>query len=111
MSQVSFAVRRGGGGAGPVVLALTGDIDRDESVVLAEAAASVGEGDRDLRVDLSGVRFMDSSGLHFLVALRNEAEARGARFSLSGVRPQAARLVRLVGLEDFLGLPPETRSA
>jgi anti-anti-sigma factor len=46
-------------------------------------------------VDLAGLTFMDSSGLHLLEALAGRARARGGRFEVRGATGGVARLLAL----------------
>jgi anti-anti-sigma factor len=102
----------GGGDDGPVVYALTGEIDmyvadRLEQR-LRQVAAARGE---IIDLDLAEVAYCDSSGLRVLIQLSNELAARGGRSRL--VRPSAAvlRLVKLTNTASVLGLtaPKEDR--
>ncbi len=49
-------------------------------------------------VDLSGVEFIDSSGLGALVQLMKEAKREGTSFTLTGVSAPTYRLFELTGL-------------
>jgi len=55
-----------------------------------------------LIVDLSGVTFIDSSGLGGLVQLSNLAAARGVTVYLRNPNPRAVSLLRLSGLDSVL---------
>ena len=55
-----------------------------------------------VEVDFSGVTFMDSTGIRFLVGYRTRCNALGASWSLVGVSPSIKRLIELSGLDDFL---------
>ncbi len=61
---------------------------------------------REMVVDLSGVTFMDSSGIGFLIGLRRRAEAAGRRFSLRNPSPPIRKLLDMLKLSDFFSLPP-----
>ncbi|MGK5498145.1 STAS domain-containing protein [Streptomyces sp. URMC 125] len=85
---------------GTVVLRPSGEIDHESAPALAGSVREA-EGDwQGLVVDLSRVSFMDSAGLHALVALERRCRERGGHLVLTGVRDQPARLLDLVGLTE-----------
>ncbi|NRQ33916.1 STAS domain-containing protein [Nonomuraea sp. NN258] len=47
--------------------------------------------------DVTGLSFLDSSGLSVLLAAAVLAEAHGARVHLAGLQPRVARLLELTG--------------
>jgi len=61
-----------------------------------------------LRVDLSGVSFMDSSGLNALVTARHECEARQARLVVVDDNPNIRHLFELAGLNGLFEREPPT---
>ena len=61
----------------------------------------------ELVIDLSLVRFLDSSGLSFLIAARGELRSRGSRLAIISPSPQFRRLCVLSGLTSYLGIMPE----
>ena len=66
---------------------------------LIEAALTSGL----LRLDLSEVEFMDSTGLGALITLRNTAHERGDEMELLTVSRAVQRVFALSGLEDVFG--------
>lgn len=58
---------------------------------------------RSVVVDLSGVDFVDSTGLGSLVRLRTEARRRGARMTVVGAPERVQRVLRITGLDRELG--------
>jgi len=84
-------------------LIVLGELDVATSVSLQQVAFRMLEsGLMSMRLDLSGVSFMDSSGLSTLVAIMNAAE--DAQQSLALVRPSrsVARILRISGLDQVL---------
>jgi anti-sigma B factor antagonist len=55
-------------------------------------------GPSELRIDLSGVSFMDSSGLHALLVAVRTANLIGAQIALVATSPQVDRLLSVVGV-------------
>ncbi|HTJ75409.1 MAG TPA: STAS domain-containing protein, partial [Acidimicrobiales bacterium] len=63
-----------------VTVAVSGDVDGDTAPVLRDRLVDVleGQGNRSVSVDLSGMTFIDSSGLSVLVDMHRRAAERGA---------------------------------
>jgi anti-anti-sigma factor len=86
----------GGGGAWPVVR-LRGDIDLSNVDTLAEAAeGAVPNSASGLVLDLSGVTYLDSTGLRLLFRLARRLGDR--QQSLRLVVPDGARIARVLQL-------------
>jgi anti-sigma B factor antagonist len=86
---------------------LGGDLDIVTSDdVKRELATVFDSGVTSLCLDLSDVRFVDSSGLGTLVALHRYAESAGARFSVRKVPTQVQRLFEITRLHDLLTIEP-----
>ncbi len=81
-------------------LAVTGEIDAHTAPMLAEAIDSAEQS--ELEIDLSGVEFVDSSGLRVLIDAHQRADADGRTLRLA--RPSAAvqRLFEISGVDDYL---------
>ncbi|MGI5283872.1 STAS domain-containing protein [Nonomuraea polychroma] len=56
--------------------------------------------DQDLLFDLSGMTFLDSSGLVVLLAVAALAKAHGATVHLAAVHPIPARLLEITGARE-----------
>jgi anti-sigma B factor antagonist len=56
-------------------------------------------GPSELLIDLSGVSFMDSSGVHALLVAVRAADQAGSSVALAGTSPQVARVLDLTGLQ------------
>jgi anti-sigma B factor antagonist len=56
-------------------------------------------GPSDLRIDLSGVSFMDSAGLHALLIATRTAHLIGAQIALVATSPQVDRLLAVVDVQ------------
>ncbi len=63
--------------------------------------------DKDLErlvIDLSGITFIDSSGLSVLVYLKGRCDERGVDLALHGVPPRARALIDSLGLSTYFEL-------
>ena len=72
-----------------IVLTLQGELDLASCRLLEhEIRMAESEGDQRLLVDLSGLEFMDSNGLHILISAQQRAVQNGQRLALlRGPRP------------------------
>jgi anti-sigma B factor antagonist len=93
-------------------IVLTGEIDahtagsvRDELLRVRVPAAG------DLRVDLSNVTFIDSSGLRIILEVHQEMQRNGRRLVLLDPSKPVARLVEIAGLASQLHLDEPDRPA
>lgn len=90
---------------------VAGDIDATTSEILDRALrwherTRRHEGDAPLVIDMSAVRFVDSSGLRTLVAASLRAGDRGSRIALRHASTDLARLLEITGLSEQLGVAP-----
>ncbi|MFJ3673325.1 STAS domain-containing protein [Streptomyces sp. NPDC090106] len=91
---------------GDTLVNLTGELDRQALEQISEITDRL-DGSRHLTLDLSGLTFMDSSGLYLLLELRRRTETAGGTLELRGVRGPALRVLELTGTRGlFTLLPP-----
>ena len=100
-ARMAYEIRHVGGTA---VVSFRGDVDLEHSPAAREVLLSSVRSGRDLAVDLSGVEYIDSSGIASLVEAFQEARKRGARFSLVAVSPAALRVFELARLDHVFTL-------
>jgi len=90
-------------------LCVTGELDAFTTLqVHRQANDAIAAGCADLRVDLSGVTFIDASGLGLLVRLRRGAAEHGGRLEIVAASACVHRLCALLGLTDAFALGPES---
>jgi anti-sigma B factor antagonist len=84
------------------VVAVSGEIDLGTAGQLRDYLAEClsTEGLRDIVLDLSGVTFMDSTGLQVLISTQRRLEAQGGRLRLVGLRSGVAKILRVTGLDQ-----------
>jgi anti-sigma B factor antagonist len=100
--QSNFAVETRNAGR-TVVLSLSGELDLVSGPRLEEALRVLDDPDTEVLVlDLRGLDFMDSTGLHILVKAQRKAEESGRRLALVRGREQVQRLLHLTGMTDLL---------
>ena len=87
---------------GGLVLLLSGELDLAGAPELTDKLAAAREAGYRLTVDLSGLDFIDSSGLGVLVRFNNAAVAEGYEYSVIAGPPQVHRAFVLSGLDQAL---------
>ena len=93
---------------------VAGEIDAWTSRILVEAFAEVPDaGDSPIELDLAGVSFIDSSGLHVLLELAERVTATGGSVVIRNPARAVQRLLVITRLESTFGLdgtdPPTDR--
>jgi anti-anti-sigma factor len=84
-------------------LSLTGELDRSSSRQLEERMASLRATRAPVRLDLSQLAFMDSTGIHLLIQLVGDARMKKWQVQIEpNVSRQVLRLFKLVHLDRFL---------
>lgn len=83
-------------------LFLLGELDLSSVAVLQEARRDASKMARDLTLDLSDLRFLDSSGLREILQADAEARSNGHTLSLRGGQPNVMRVFQISGLVDRL---------
>jgi anti-sigma B factor antagonist len=94
-------------GVGTIVLGVVGEIDLGTAARLEQAVADALNvpGTEEVRVDLSRVSFMDSTGLRVLISGMLSARQTGLRFTMADPQPHLLRVMRVTGIDTLLGLP------
>jgi anti-sigma B factor antagonist len=82
---------------------LKGSVDLATSELLADVLnQQLGTGRRFVRLDLSGLLFLDCAGLRTLVHAHNAFLAARGTLVLTGIRPHIARLLQISHLDEAL---------
>ncbi|MFD5086285.1 STAS domain-containing protein [Kitasatospora sp. NPDC058406] len=90
-----------------LIVALAGELDHTSADGLRTALAAPPEGGLTrIVVDLTDLRFCDSTGLNTLLRARPEAERAGLRLELAGPRGVVARLFEITGVNSVLRIHP-----
>ena len=99
--------------SGIVMAVVEGEIDLSNAPgLLVELSASVPNGARGLLLDLSGLEFLDSSGVHMLYDVADRLATRQQRFAVV-LEPDAPprRAIELSGVEPAAWLFGDQASA
>ena len=84
---------------GSVDMTVSGELDMLSGAELAGLLAGHNAGGRSVRLDLSGIAFIDSSGLGHIVESRANADRAGNGLSIGAVSEPVARLMQLTDAE------------
>jgi anti-anti-sigma factor len=84
---------------GSIDMKVAGELDMLSGAELGRLLAGHNAGGRDVRLDLSGIGFIDSSGLGHIVESRANADRDGTDLSVGPVSDPVTRLMRLTGSE------------
>jgi anti-anti-sigma factor len=96
---------------GVLVVTLRGEIDHTVREQLTEALTPGGGTAARIVVDLSGVTFMDSSGVNVLVAAHHEVSAARGWLRIAGARDPVRRLLHMVALDQVVPCHPSVEQA
>lgn len=85
--------------------AIVGEIDAHTAPEISRAVAESEL--QSLEIDLSGVEFVDSSGLRALIEAHQRFQADGGSLTLVRPSPVVARLFDISGVGDYLNVVSE----
>jgi anti-sigma B factor antagonist len=85
--------------AGAVIASLSGDVDLESSPRARELLLGLVRAGRRVLVDLSGVAYIDSSGVASLIEAFQLARKSGTGFALVAPNPSALRVLQLARLD------------
>lgn len=96
----------------PGVLALEGEIDLHESSHVKEKLHPLIEAKLPrILVDLSGVSYIDSSGLALCIEAMQRIQAYGGQFALCGLRPTVRTIFEIARLDQVFRIYPDKAAA
>ncbi|MEJ3747582.1 STAS domain-containing protein [Actinomycetes bacterium KLBMP 9797] len=96
---------------GHAVVSLAGECDLSVRESLTSVLLDAVHRAQVVTVDLAGVTFMDSSGLHALMTAHHAAQRTGRRLYVRGATGGVAALLDLTGLRTVLTRPATDTSA
>jgi anti-anti-sigma factor len=86
-----------------VRLSLSGELDLGSAPLLEDRLARLRVAKSSVRLDLSRLEFIDSTGLHLLVRTVGDAQIKGWDLEIEpDVAPDVMRLFKLVHLDRFV---------
>ncbi len=90
--------------AGKTLVAVSGEVDLQNSGELRKALLAVLSEHRHLAVDLSDVGYIDSSGIAGLIEAYQMARQSDLRFSLATVSAAVLRVLKLARLDEVFAI-------
>ena len=94
------------------VVRVSGEIDVDTGPQLRDHLLGlVAAGEYDIVVDLSGVSFLDSSGLGVLVMVHKRIRTAGGALRLAGCQPEVVSIFHLTALDRVIEMFPTVQDA
>jgi anti-sigma B factor antagonist len=92
-----------------VTLRLTGELDTYTAQSVRNAALdAMREHAANIRIDLSGVTFLDATGLEVLLATRRRAQLEGGQLELLDPTRTVVRVLEVSGVSGLFGRAPST---
>ena len=96
----------------PNVLVLQGEIDLHESPLVREELRRVlFKKPQPFYVDMSGVTYIDSSGLATLIEAMQRIHAYGGELALFGIRENVMNIFHIARLDQVFRIFPDKRTA
>ena len=99
----SFMVRVTDLGDNPAVITASGEVDLATAAQFSAAIQLAAQRSECVEVDLDDVTFLDSAGIRVLVDQARSCPS----FRIVNARPHVERVIRLVGVQDIVGLVPK----
>lgn len=96
-------------GPAKILIRVKGEVDLSNAARLEEAIHSAcEEAGRPIVVDLSGLEFIDSTGLSVLVAATRRFRENGNRLRVRGASGQVRKILEVAGVHDWLFLDEDS---
>jgi anti-sigma B factor antagonist len=94
------------------VLPLEGEIDLHVSPrISASLSAMINHKPKQLVVDMTKVKYIDSSGLAVLIEGMQNVEAYGGKFALAGLQPNVRPIFEIARLDQVFRIFPDIAAA
>ena len=92
-------------GEGLSVVKLLGELDLSTTAQLEACLNGLGADGADVRLDLSGLSFCDSSGISAMVTAAKRVRKCGGHLSIVSPQPAVRSVLEITGLLDYLSAP------
>jgi anti-sigma B factor antagonist len=92
-------------GEGPAAVKLIGELDVSTAPQLEACLEELGADGADVRLDLSGLSFCDSSGISAMVTASKRVRKHGGHLYIVSPQPAVRSVLEITGLLDYLSAP------
>src|SRR5579864_6729443 len=96
---------------GAVCLILTGELDLASVATLQAQFKAIAQLEDHVIVDMSGLRYIDSTGAKALLDAHRLLSRTGRRIALAAVQPMARRIIDVMGIEKAILVFPTVDDA
>jgi len=94
------------------VLSVNGRIDTSAAPELEQAITrEIGQGNRKILLDFSGVPYISSGGLRVILATAKKLKQPGDKFGLCSLSPEVFKILKLAGFTTIFSIYPSEREA
>jgi anti-sigma B factor antagonist len=97
--------------SGTAVVQVAGELDLASAPALADVLRSLEPPCDRVILDLSGLAFIDSTGLRLAITEHRRAELDGFDFVVAGATEPILRVLRITGLDVVLPMAPDVATA
>lgn len=85
---------------------ITEDLDANTVETMREELDRLASVTDDLEIDMTRVRFLDSSGVGAIIFLFKRCRARGYKIAVTGLSGQPLKLMQHLGIADLVSASP-----
>ena len=85
------------------VVKFVGNLDNDGAVVYQQLITELATENQDVLVDLTGVNYLDGSGVGAIAYIFKRLQARGYNLTVQGATGQPRRMLWILGIGSVLG--------
>lgn len=112
VSMFDFTLEKEALPSGIHVITVAGEIDLFTAPDVRTAASdALDAGAQRIVVDLTGVRFLDSTGLGVLIGILKRLRPAGGQLAIVNTNPSTAATFSITGLDDVLRIVPTREAA
>ncbi|MCE5298808.1 MAG: STAS domain-containing protein [Methanoregulaceae archaeon] len=105
--EITTANQQGG-----TVLSVSGRIDTSAAPELEQAITKeIGQGNRKILLDFSGVPYISSGGLRVILATAKKLKQPGDKFGLCSLSPEVFKILSLAGFTSIFSIYPSEGEA
>lgn len=109
LSQLNVTIREHNELEHTIDLAVFGEVDVYTAPQLREKLLPLCQGGSSIHLDLSGVDYIDSTGLGVLIGAYKAQKSTDGKLIISGMNSRLTRLFRITGLQEIMEFGPDNQ--